>query len=180
MSVKSLQRKLLLVSGGISVVVGVSGFFIWRNMKRVTEELSLRTTVDPPSSDQSDRVVIKRVLVRRREDASPDDLGEVLEEHVLGSFQEGSQFKPSMSAPRKKSFDAKEAAKQLSFEQKVGVFGTLVALFVGFNLWAIPKLRRGLGASSSSACFPKPMMDLVKGRSVFVDLACGDGENGLL
>jgi len=127
------------------------------------------------------RIVIKRVLIRRRDGAGPEELGEVLEEHVLGSFTEGA-VPASAKGPveeeeerSKTGFDAKEMAKKLSIIQKVGVFGSLVALFVGFNLWAIPKLRRGMIGTDRLALLPEPMMELVQGRKSFVDMACGDG-----
>ncbi len=184
MKIRSLQRSLLLVSGGVCVIVGVAGTLLWRDLRERTEALVLRQT---PRDDDGDSaatvtVTVKRVLVRRRVDAAPDDLGEVLEEQLLGTFEErAGEARPTVAQMAKKSLDAKEMAKQLSMPQKIGIFGSLVALFVGFNLWAIPKLRRGMTATDAPRLvhLPQQMIDLVQRRGFFVDMACGDGDERL-
>jgi hypothetical protein len=179
MNVKSLQKKLLLVTAGVSVVVGVSGALIWKDLKKATEALVQRSSAGLPSlsSSQEGKVLVKRVLIRRKIDASPDDLGEVIEEHLMATFPyDGTTRPPEVATTSpKKTPAAKEMANKLTMNQKIGLFGGLVAVFVGFNAWAIPKLRRSMGVAGGVPIFPPEMMNIVAPKGLFVDLACGEG-----
>jgi hypothetical protein len=190
-NVRALQRRLLLVSGGVVTAVGVTGYVVWRNFQQAARKLlEAQTRKIEGASDGSDgaggardEVVVKRVLVRRRVGAGPDELGEVLEEHVIGRRSVGATAETASSLPDEPrattaSGGLRERAKQLSMPQKVTVFGSLVAVFVGFNLWVLPKMRRTLqgAASGGGQLFPAEALAMVPHKRLFVDLACGDGE----
>ncbi len=179
-NVRALQRRLLLVSGGVAAAVGVAGLLLWRNYQEAARKLLVAQTrrIEGGDGGGSDAVVVKRVLVRRRVGAGPEEMGEVLEEHVISRRSIGAVESVSdITRPRASSGGVRDLAQQLSMGQKVAIFGSLVAAFVGFNAWAIPKMRRTfLGAAKGTNLFPKEALELVPQKRLFVDLACGDGE----
>jgi preprotein translocase subunit SecF len=152
--VRSLQRKLLLVTAGVSAVVGVAGYKMYSEMRAVAEALKERTTgtADVPKAGDERQVVVKRVLVRRIKD-DPNDAGEIVETQLLGSLNEDALSKKKnekqQSAPERVGGGL---ADDLTMTQKKAIFGGLVFVFVAFNFWAIPLIRRRTaGPQASSA-----------------------------
>ncbi len=181
-NVRKLKRRLLVVSGGVAVVVGVAGYFVWQKLRETARLVLVAHTTgvggEEERQDEGGRVVVKRVLVRRRKDAGPDELGEVIEEHSLGSRPLSAMKETKGEENKAAGSSLRDRAKQLSMPQKIAVFGSLVAAFVGLNAWAIPKMKRTLARSSSGSggvYFPPDLLAQVGEKRLFVDLACGEG-----
>ena len=151
--VRSLQRKLLLVTAGVSTVVGVAGYKMYAEMRAVADALKDRTTgtAEVPQEGEERLVVVKRVLVRRLKD-DPSDQGEIVETHLLGSLNEKvlseKKHEDQENAPKR---IGGSLADSLTMTQKKAFFGSLVFVFVAFNFWAIPMIRRRTAGSQATA-----------------------------
>lgn len=180
MSVKSLQRKLLATTAVVATVTGVVGWKMFQGMKERADQIRQEVSSSSSSSSVSgeeggEEVTVKRVLIRRKLPLVDGDEGEIVEIQTLGKirFQDVPNASKSISeGPMEKP--AAVAAK-LSMAQKQAIFGSLVATFLVFNFWAIPRMRRRLMGSPSAVAgfFPSALLQMIPQKKLYIDVGCG-------
>lgn len=184
-NVKSLQRKLLFVGGGVAVLVGAAGWRLWSGMKSGLEnrvaQLSqeVHESTESIHSEESGVVVVTRVLVRRRKD-DPSDEGQVVSEQRLATLPVSS-MKTMVDNNVKRDVEANESKnfvsslKSLPMGQRVAMFAALVGAFVGLNALAVPRLRKLHGAQKNPEIALKQLLAQVEPKGAFVEVGCGAG-----
>lgn len=179
LQVKSLQRGLIGTTVVVGAVVSVVGWRVWRDIRERTAAMVSR--VEGPAKEtpgvagveKEEECVVTRVLVKRRV-GHPEEEGQVVETQYLGKRrvatqqqqqgkEEGEGGQPLISVTQR--------AKGLPMGVKVAVFGGMVAAFVGFNAWAVPRLMPQRVVPS----FEPVLAAVTTGRSCFVEVGCGDG-----
>lgn len=168
-NVKDLQRKLLLTTGGVLVVVGISGWKFWNDMKSVMASASAMVKGDDDDDDDNNvnkhrnaevgAVVMKRVLVRRRLDDPPDAPGEVVESHLLGTINQDTLGDTHVKPPKEETSSVSSIAASLPMNTKVIIFGSMVAAFVVFNVFGFKALRKNPAWSARAAAPPLEKKD---------------------
>lgn len=143
---------------------------MWNDMR---EKSRRSLVVGPPVDDavKSENYTVTRVLVRRRV-GHPEEEGQVIETQFLGHRRRDTQL-PSDTPSMREGDTLTGKVKGMPMAVKVIAFGGLVAAFMGFNAWAVPKMVPKRKIPSFEAVLSSATPN--SGRQCFVELGCGDG-----